>query len=137
MHAFCTLLQTSVRLVLHSFVIKLGSGENPGTKERMNVGHSSFLGQDCSCWVATSRDVTHVSNSFADAVLDLDALIDEQSTELNMRNKHVWWQVVHDAVRKQLSNDERVILDEPLPRKRRGEPFSEDAIRQRDAKRKG
>ena len=45
-------------------------------------------------------------------------------TELNMRNK-----------RKQLSNDERVILDEPLPRKRRGEPLSEDAIRQRDAKR--
>ena len=83
----------------------------------------------------TSRDVTLLSFSFADAVLKLDALIDEQSTELNMRNNHQWRTVVHDVVRKQLSSDERMILDEQLSRKRPGEPLSEVAIRQRDAKR--
>jgi len=83
----------------------------------------------------TSRNVTLLSTSFADAVLKLDALIDEQSTELNIRNKHQWWPVVHDAVRKQLSSDEQMILEEKLSRKRPGEPLSEDAIRQRDAKR--
>jgi len=35
--------------------------------------------------MATSRDVTLLSSSFADAVLKLDTLIDEQSTELNIR----------------------------------------------------
>jgi len=83
----------------------------------------------------TSRDVTLLSSSFADAVLKLDTLIDEQSTELNMRNKHQWWPVVHDAVRKQLSSDERMIPEEKISRSGLASRFQRMPIRQRDAKR--
>jgi hypothetical protein len=77
----------------------------------------------------TSRDVTLLSSSFADAVLKLDTLIDEQSTELNMRNKHQWWPVVHDAVRK------RMVPEEKISRSGLASRFQRMPIRQRDAKR--